>query len=83
MLIMDGQFLFHNTLVLETVVHWNAAHKRLTIPPIQKPYMNVQLRKAINIKGMLKHKYDNFKTQKVKKTKTNKKTKQKNKKTYR
>ncbi len=63
----DDQFWFHNKL-LETVIDSHAPHKKWTIPPIQLPYMNGQLRKANNIKGMLKHRYDTFKTQTIKKT---------------
>ncbi len=39
----------------------HAPRKKWSIPPIQLPYMNGQLRKAINIKGMLKRRYDTFK----------------------
>ena len=63
----DDQFWFYNKL-LENVMDSHAPRKMRTIPPIQLPYMNGQLRKAINIKGMLKRKYDTFKTQNIKRT---------------
>ncbi len=49
----------------------HAPRKKRSIPPIQLPYLNGQLRKAINFKGMLKRRYDTFKTQTIKKHKEN------------
>ncbi len=62
----DDQFWFHNKL-LENVMDLHAPRKKQTIPPIHLLYMNGQLRKDININGMLKHKYDTFITQTIKK----------------
>ncbi len=61
----DDQFWLHNKL--ETVKDSHAPRKKWTIPSIQLPYINGQLRKSINIKGMLKRKYVTFKTQTIKK----------------
>ena len=58
---LDDQYWFHNKL-WEGVVNSNAPTKKRAIPPTQLPFMNGQLRKAINVKGMLKRKYLKFKT---------------------
>ncbi len=61
----DDHFWFHNKL-LATVMDSHAPRKKRTLTPIQLPYMNGQLRKANNIKVMLKCKYDTFKTKHIK-----------------
>jgi hypothetical protein len=57
----DDQYWFHNKL-WEGVINSNAPTKKRAIPPTQLPFMNGQLRKAINVKGMLKRKHLKFKT---------------------
>ncbi len=46
---LDDEFWFHNKL-LETGMDSNAPHKKWTIPTIQLPYMNGQLRKLLTLK---------------------------------
>ncbi len=58
----DNQFCFHNKL-LESVIDSNAPRKKCVIKANQLPFMNGQVRKAINVKGMLKRKSLKFKTQ--------------------
>ncbi len=58
----DDQFWFHNKL-WEGVIDSNAPRKKHVIKANQLPFMNEQLRKAINVKGMLKRKSLQFKTQ--------------------
>ncbi len=54
---VDDQLWFHNTL-LDEVIDTHAPIKKRMIQPRQLPYMNSELRKAINVKAMLKRKAD-------------------------
>ena len=53
---IDDQMWYHNTL-LTAIVDRNAPRKQKTITFKQLPYMNDNLRKAINVKGALRRKY--------------------------
>ena len=59
---VDDQMWYHNTL-LNTIVDKNAPkkQKRITFKPL--PYMNDNLRKAINVKAALRRKFINTKSQ--------------------
>ena len=53
---VDDQIWFHNSL-LSNVIDKNAPKKQKIITLKQLPYMNDQLRKAINVKAAMKRKY--------------------------
>ena len=52
---------FHNQLFLN-VINEHAPQKQRTIKHKQVPYMNGKLRKAINVKAMLRRKFNTFRT---------------------
>lgn len=56
---VDDQLWFHSSL-LSNVIDLHAPKKSKTIKPNQLPCMNGELRKAINVKGMLMRKRDKF-----------------------
>ena len=58
---VDDQMWFHGAL-LSNLVNDHAPLKTKKITKTQLPYMNGELRKAINVKAMLKRKYDKFQT---------------------
>ena len=57
----SDQLWFHNKLLTE-VIELHAPLKNKTVKIKQLPYMNSVLRKAINVKAMLKRKFHRFKT---------------------
>ena len=59
---VDDQLWFHNKLLLN-IIDKNAPTKQRLIKCNQLPYMNDRLRKAINVKAMLRRKYQSFKSQ--------------------
>jgi hypothetical protein len=58
---VDDQIWFHNTLVRD-VIDEHAPLKQKKLKCSQVPYMNSELRKAINVKAMLKRKYNKLRT---------------------
>ena len=58
---MDDQVWFFNTLVRDIVDQY-APEKRKKVTCNPLPYMNSELRKAINVKAMLRRKYNRSKT---------------------
>ncbi len=58
---IDDQLWFHNTL-FNSVIDQHAPKKQRALKPNQLPFMNGELRKAINVKGMLRRKYDRYNT---------------------
>ena len=57
----DDQLWFHNKLLNE-VINKHAPLKKRKLKPHQLPCMNGELRRAINVKGMLRRKFDKFKS---------------------
>ena len=53
---VEDKLWFHNAL-LDAIVNEHAPLKRKKVKNAQLPYMNGELRKAINVKAMLKRKY--------------------------
>ena len=59
---VDDMMWFHNQL-LSDIIETHAPSKKKLIKRKQVPYMNGLLRKAINVKAMLRRKFIKFKTQ--------------------
>ena len=59
---VDDIMWFHNRLLTE-IVEVHAPLKKKVIKRKQVPYMNGNLRRAINVKAMLKRKFDKYKSQ--------------------
>ena len=59
---VDDQLWFHNKL-LNDIIDKNAPLKQREITRFQLPFMNDKLRKAINVKAMMRRKYHKYKTQ--------------------
>ena len=59
---VDDELWFHNTLLLQ-VIDNNAPWKQKTVKHKQLPYMNNNLRKAINVKAALRRKFQRSKCQ--------------------
>ncbi len=58
---VDDQLWFHNKLLTD-VIDTHAPMKKRVLRPRQLPFMNSELRKNINIKGMLKRRADRIPT---------------------
>ncbi len=63
---VDDQLWFHNKL-FDNIINEHAPLKKRVVKSRQLPYMNGELRRAINVKGMLKRKKDRFPTHENKK----------------
>ena len=58
---IDDKIWFYNNLLIN-VIETHAPMKRKLIKCKQVPYMNGKLRKAINVKAMLRRKFDKYRT---------------------
>ena len=59
---VDDQLWFHNTLLLD-IIDKNAPQKQRIVKCNQLPYMNDNLRKAINVKASLRRKFNKNRSQ--------------------